>query len=201
MGYGFYLSDILPRRMGELFDRVKGTTMAPQKIGLTYSRSSRDDGDETFSIDSQDNRNLAYASQQNIHVPEDWTFADEYTGFTLDRPAFNQVIRLAQEREVDCIIVYKVNRIARKSHLADWFLQEIIFPNGIELHIVEWGRSVRNTKDDLLLFGLQAQFSQFDAMDIKERTMRGRQEVGAANVPTFGDCGPGNMADGAAPHR
>src|SRR5262249_34960133 len=130
----------------------------------------------TFSIDSQINRCLDHAHQYDLYVPDEYILPDEYTGFTLDRPAFNRVMRLAQEHQVDCIVVYKVNRIARKSHLADWFLQEIVFPNNIELHIVEWGRAVKNTKDDLLLFGLQAQFSQFDAMDIKERTMRGRWE-------------------------
>jgi DNA invertase Pin-like site-specific DNA recombinase len=145
------------------------------RLGLIYARFSLDEAGE-FSIDSQIRRGLEHAQNNDIHIPDEFVLADEFSGFTLDRPQFNTVKRLISERRIACVIVYKVNRIARKSHLADYFLQEIIFPAGVELHIIEWGRPVQNTKDDLLLFGLQAQFAQFDAMNIKEQTMRGKQE-------------------------
>lgn len=151
--------------------------MARELIGIGYSRSSRDDGDETFSIDSQERYIREYAQKHGITVPDEYMIMDEFTGFTLDRPGFNKIMQLVQAGKVDCLIVHKVNRIARKSHLADWFLQEIVFPANVQLHIVEWGKSVQlNSKNDLLLYNLQANFGQFDAMDIKERTTRGRRE-------------------------
>jgi hypothetical protein len=62
------------------------------------------------------------------------------------------------------------------------FLREWVFQNGVELHIVEWGRPVKDTKDDLLLFGLQAQFGTFELIDTRDRTMRGRREKAEAGI-------------------
>src|SRR4051812_44591512 len=104
--------------------------MTSQKIGVSYARYSREEGDDTFSIDSQNRRNLEYAQKHDIDVPEENIIHDYFTGTTLDRDGFNKVVKLIQDKEVSCVIVYRVNRIARKDYLASWFLQEIAFRNG-----------------------------------------------------------------------
>jgi site-specific DNA recombinase len=150
--------------------------MAIPKRGVSYARFSREEGDDTFSVDSQNRRNLEYAQKNHIAVSEENVIFDYFTGTTLDREGFNQVIRLIQQGQIDCVIVYRVNRIARKDYLASWFLQEIVFRHRVELHIVEWGRAVKDTKEDIMLFGVQSMFAQIDHMSIREQTMRGRRE-------------------------
>jgi site-specific DNA recombinase len=148
---------------------------------LIYARYSKDDTD-TFSIDSQIRGALAYNEKHGLITDEAYIFADEWTGMDFSRPDFDKVKRLLEQRRVANLTIYKVNRISRQDYHAMMFLREWVFNNGAQLHIVEWGRPVKDTKDDLLLFGLQAQFGTFEHIDIRERTMRGRREKAEAGI-------------------
>src|SRR5262249_3927358 len=106
----------------------------------------------------------------------------EWTGMDFSRPDFDKVKRLLEQQRVANLVVFKVNRISRQDYHAMMFLREWVFRNGAQLHIVEWGRPVKDTKDDLLLFGLQAQFGTFEHRDTRDRTMRGRREKAETGI-------------------
>jgi site-specific DNA recombinase len=144
--------------------------------GAIYSRDSRDDGAESFGIDSQTKFNLQYADKHGITVPEDYILEDEWTGTEFSRPKFDFLKRLIEDRAIDAVIVYKVNRISRIDYHALMFLREYCFRNKVELHIVEWGRIVKDDSQDSTLFSLQALFGHIERDDIVKRTQRGRRE-------------------------
>jgi len=121
-------------------------------------------------------RGLEYAQAHGIDVPKEYIFREDFTGYKLDRPEFNKVRKLIAEHAVDCVIIYQTDRIARRSFHAQQILQEEIIPNGIELHIVTWGRAVQNTPQDIAFFGIQAEFAQMERGMIVERSARGKQE-------------------------
>lgn len=144
--------------------------------GAIYTRISTDEKGESFSIPAQVAACQDYARRAGIIVPDQYVIEEEMTGTVLDRPGMRFIQDLLDRREIAHLIVMKVNRIARKSHLADYFLQEVIFPARATLHIVEWGRPVNPDKNDIIMFGMQSQFSQYERNDIIERTKRGREQ-------------------------
>lgn len=146
-----------------------------ERFNLIYARYSTDDTD-SFSIDSQVKRGIDYMARHNIRMDESYTFADEYTGTEFSRPEFDKVKRLLEQKRVDNIIVFKVNRISRKDHHALLFLEDYVWKHGAKLHIVEWGRTVENSKTDRMQYGIEAMFGTFEWRDIKDRTARGRRE-------------------------
>lgn len=145
------------------------------RIGLIYARTSKDT-DDAFSVDSQVKRCCEYAQTHGIEVPEEFVFREDFTGFKLDRPEFNKVRKLVAEKAVECVIIYQTDRLARRSFHAQQILQEEMIPNGVELHIVSWGRAVENTPQDIAFFGIQAEFAQMERGMIVERTLRGVQQ-------------------------
>lgn len=147
-----------------------------QAIGALYARDSREDGNEAFGIDNQIRKGVEYAEKHGIILHDDTIFAEEWTGVDFDRPQFNKLKQLIERREINAVIVYKVNRISRIDYHATMFLREFCFRYKVPLHIVEWGRAVKDDKNDPILFGLQAQFGHIDRVDILERTQRGRRE-------------------------
>lgn len=142
---------------------------------ILYARSSRDDGTETYSIDSQVRKAEEYAEHVGLSVVE--VVYDEVTGTTLERPGWNRAVSLLRSGTAQHLVVLKVNRIARRSHLAQWVLSELMPSLGASLHIVEWGgiADPRNN-NHVLLFGIQSLMGQNEHSDILERTQRGRRE-------------------------
>jgi len=145
------------------------------RTGLIYARTSKDT-DDAFSVESQVKRSVEYAEAHGITIPEEFIFREDFTGFKLDRPEFNKVRKLVAEGGVACVIIYQTDRLARRSFHAQQILQEELIADGVELHIVSWGRAVENTPQDIAFFGIQAEFAQMERGMIVERTLRGVQQ-------------------------
>src|SRR5262249_1836050 len=83
-----------------------------------YTRKSTEEGlDQAFtSLDAQYEAALAYIHSQQ-HAG--WTALSQryddggYSGGTMDRPALAQLLRDIQAGQVDCVVVYKVDRFSR----------------------------------------------------------------------------------------
>lgn len=146
------------------------------RTAAVYARDSRDDGTESFGIDSQVRYGLSYAEKYGFTVPDDYTLEEEWTGRDWSRPKFDTLKQLIEFRHINAVVVYKVNRISRIDYHALMFLRDFCFRHKVELHIVEWGRQVKDDSNDVILFGLQAQFGHIERDDIVKRTQRGRIE-------------------------
>lgn len=87
-----------------------------KKIGALYIRVSTDRQEE-LSPDAQIRLGREYASQHNIHIPDEYIFRDDgISGKKADRrPAFKSLIALARSKghPIDCILVWKFSRFAR----------------------------------------------------------------------------------------
>jgi len=87
------------------------------RVNVIYARFSKDDSD-TFSIDSQIRGARTYNEKHGMATDEEYIFADEWTGMDFNRPAFDKVKRLLEQRRVANLTVYKVNRISRQDYHA-----------------------------------------------------------------------------------
>ena len=83
-----------------------------------YTRKSHEEGlDQEFnSLDAQRQAAESYIKSQ---VHEGWkALPDRYddggiSGGTLDRPALNQLMEDIRDGNIDCVVVYKVDRLSR----------------------------------------------------------------------------------------
>jgi len=145
-----------------------------------YTRVSTADGlEQDFtSLDSQRESAESYiASQKN----EGWTLLPElyddagFTGANTDRPALQKLIANIKEKKIDCVIVYKVDRLSRSlldfSKLLEFFDQSNVTFVSITQHF--------NTQNSMgrLTLNILLSFAQFEREIISERT---RDKMGAA---------------------
>jgi site-specific DNA recombinase len=158
--------------------------MATQLIAALYSRTSHEK-DDAFSIASQVKEGLARGSEHNIYVPDPYVFKEDFTGTVLNRPELNKVRRLMLQKKIDVLIIYDIDRLARKKYVGEYLLEEEIFRNGIQLFIARKNMFVRNTFSDRILFGIEGNGAQEEREKILERTDRGRKEklAGSEDIP------------------
>ena len=91
-------------------------------------------------IESQVQALLSEARQRHWQIPQEWIFRDEgYSGANLERPGLGLLRDLVYEGEVDTILVYAPDRLARKYALQVLLLEEFS-RHGAS---VEFVRSVR----------------------------------------------------------
>jgi len=157
-----------------------------------YTRVSTADGlEQDFtSLDSQRESAESYiASQKNegwLILPERYDDAG-FTGANTDRPALQKLIADIKEKKIDCVIVYKVDRLSRSlldfSKLLEFFDQNNVTFVSITQHF--------NTQNSMgrLTLNILLSFAQFEREIISERT---RDKMGAAKKKGkwIGGCVP-----------
>src|SRR5258708_5776285 len=97
--------------------RIAEPSPTPLRCAI-YTRKSTEEGlDQEFnSLDAQREAAEAFVQSQRregwIALPE---FYDDggFTGANMDRPALKRLLQAAEARELDCVVVYKVDRLSR----------------------------------------------------------------------------------------
>ena len=91
-----------------------------------YLRLSRDDGeDESTSITNQRAIIVDWA-QNNGFIITKWYTDDGYSGYSMDRPGFNQLKDDLNDNKVNVIIVKHLSRIGRHNSKVGLFLEQIL---------------------------------------------------------------------------
>src|SRR6266699_3482708 len=164
-----------------------------------YARKSTEEGlAQPFnSLDAQRESAEAYISSQRHRG---WTALERryedggYTGANLERPALRALLQDIEAGQIDCVVVYKVDRLSRS--LLDFArLIGIFEERGISLVSVT---QQMNTTDSLgrLTLNILLSFAQFELEMISERTrdkMRAARRKGKwlGGNPILGyDVGP-----------
>lgn len=91
-----------------------------------YLRLSRDDGDEeSMSITNQRSIISEWASN-NGFVITNWYIDDGYSGYSMDRPSFNQLKEDLNNNKVNVIIAKHLSRLGRHSAKVELFLEQLL---------------------------------------------------------------------------
>ncbi|MGD9691081.1 MAG: recombinase family protein [Phycisphaerales bacterium] len=138
-----------------------------------YTRKSTEEGlnQEFNSLDAQRESAVAYvASQRN----EGWTCVPDryddggFTGGNIDRPALKRLMDDIEAGKVDCVIVYKVDRLSRS--LMDFArLMELFDRKGVSFVSVTQQFNTTHSMGRLTL-NILLSFAQFEREIISERT-------------------------------
>jgi len=145
-----------------------------------YTRKSTEEGlDQDFnSLDAQREAGEAFIQSQRregwIAVPDVYDDGG-FTGANMDRPALTRLLRAVEAGELDCVVVYKVDRLSRS--LLDFTRMLSVF----EKHRVSFVAVTQqfNTSTSLgrLTLNILLSFAQFERELIGERT---RDKMSAA---------------------
>src|SRR5579885_817919 len=175
---------------------------APKPVRCAiYTRKSTDEGlNQDFnSLDAQRDAGEAYIRSQ----AEGWTPLPDlyddggYTGANMDRPALKRLLADIQARKVDCVVVYKVDRLSRS--IRDFGrIMEILEKHGATFVSVT---QQFNTTTPLgrLTLNILLSFAQFEREIISERTRdkqvmaRRRGKWTGGHLPLGYDLEDGNL--------
>ena len=83
------------------------------KIAVGYARVSTDEQAKGYSLPTQLEAVRQYAARLGYQLVEE--FQDDYTGASLDRPGLDRLREYVAHNRVDRLIVYEIDRLARKS--------------------------------------------------------------------------------------
>ena len=145
-----------------------------------YTRKSTEDGleQEFNSLDAQRESGEAYIASQKA---EGWTcLPDRYddggfSGGNTDRPAFQRLMADVETGGVDCIVVYKIDRLSRS--LMDFArIMQTLEEHGVSLVSVTQQFNTTSSMGRLTL-NILLSFAQFEREIISERT---RDKIAAA---------------------
>ncbi len=163
-------------------DRARGSAPAPRRVVrcAIYTRKSTEEGlDQEFnSLDAQRESAVAFiASQKN----EGWSCLPEryddggFTGGNIERPALKRLMADIEAGKVDCVVVYKVDRLSRS--LMDFArLMEVFDRKGVSFVSVTQQFNTTHSMGRLTL-NILLSFAQFEREIISERT---RDKIAAA---------------------
>ena len=152
---------------------TSGTPPAPSLRCAIYTRKSTEEGlgQEFNSLDAQRECAEAYILSQR---QEGWTVLPQryddggFTGANLERPALRRLLADIQAGQIDCVVIYKVDRLSRS--LFDFArLMQIFDQHGVSFVSVTQQLN-SHTPMGRLTLNVLLSFAQFEREIISERT-------------------------------
>lgn len=146
------------------------------KAPAIYARVSSEDQVSGTSLDDQVDKCLKQAAVYGWEIPPERIFIDDgYSGSNLERPHISRLREAIRAGEIDCVMVYKLDRLSRNIRdtvnlvLEEWSKQhKVVFRSVTEDF---------NTNSPLgtLIFSILASFAHFERDVIRDRTENGRR--------------------------
>jgi site-specific DNA recombinase len=144
----------------------------PDKVAIYIRWSTEDQGDGTTLVVQQEGCQH-YVLSQGWRVTPSLIFIDDgHSGGTLDRPKLNELRKAVKAGHVDCVVVYKLDRLSRS------------VMDTVNLVLAEWDgrthlKSAREPVDTTSPMGKQffymlVSYAEWERNVIKDRTMSGK---------------------------
>jgi len=144
----------------------------PAKVAI-YIRWSTEDQGEGTTLEVQRDGCTHYVRSQGWVVSQELTFVDDgYSGGSLDRPALTRLRHMVKAGQVDCVVVFKLDRLSRN------------VVDTVNLVLREWEnrcylKSARESIDTYdhagkMFFYTLVSFAEWERSTIRDRTFSGR---------------------------
>lgn len=162
--------------------------MNPKRVALYIRVSSAQQVDDGYGLDFQ-KRDLEQLVQFKSHndgwfTKPEWLFVDEgISGATMNRPAFQKMMKMVQKKKFDVVAVWKIDRMSRSlSDLLKTF--EELQQHGVNFYSLKEGMDFGKGAIGTLTLQLLGSLSQYEKSMIKARTAEGRlASAKAGNIP------------------
>jgi site-specific DNA recombinase len=153
---------------------ARGGAPAPGKVAA-YIRWSTDEQGQGTTLAIQRERVELFIRSQGWSLAEDRVFVDDgYSGSTLDRPAMRLLREAVRAGEVDCVVVYKLDRLSR-SLLDTVTLVRREWQERCTLYSATENFDTCSPVGQMV-FNLLVSFAEFERNLIRERTLSGKRK-------------------------
>ena len=142
------------------------------KIALYVRVSTTSQLEEGYSIEEQKAKLESYCDIKDWHIYKIYTDGG-FSGSTTERPALEQLIKDAQSKLFDTVLVYKLDRLSRSQKDTLYLIEDVFLKNDIEfVSLLE--NFDTSTPFGRAVIGLLSVFAQLEREQIKERMQLGK---------------------------
>lgn len=142
------------------------------KVALYVRVSTTFQLEEGYSIEEQKAKLESYCDIKDWHIYKVYTDGG-FSGSTTERPALEQLIKDAQSKLFDTVLVYKLDRLSRSQKDTLYLIEDIFLKNNIEfVSLLE--NFDTSTPFGRAVIGLLSVFAQLEREQIKERMQLGK---------------------------
>ena len=154
-----------------------------------YVRLSRDEDKESYSsILSQKSIIEEYAAQHNLIITKYYE-DDNCSGYSFDRPAFNELMKDFESNNIDIVIAKDLSRIGRHNAYTLLFVDKIKLLNK-RLILPKEGKGFDTAEDESDLLGITTWYNEMYVKDISRKiksSIKAKQKEGRMVIKeTFG---------------
>ena len=140
--------------------------------GACYVRVSTDNQLENYSIEEQTARLKAYCKAKDITIVKFFTDGG-YSGGSINRPALQQLLREIENKNVDAVIVYKLDRLSRSQKDTLMLIEDQFLANNVDFISINENFDT-STPFGRAMIGILSVFAQLEKDQITERFTMGR---------------------------
>ena len=137
-----------------------------------YPRVSGHEQEDNYSIPEQIKRMKAYCEARGWMVYKIYTDSG-YTGSNLERPGLQQLIKDAERKNIDMVLVYKLDRLSRSQKDTLYLIEDVFDKHNVFFTSITENFDT-STPTGKAFLGILAVFAQFEREQIRERTMIGK---------------------------
>lgn len=142
------------------------------KVALYVRVSTTVQLEDGYSIEEQKAKLESYCDIKDWHIYKVYTDGG-FSGSTTERPALEQLIKDAQSKLFDTVLVYKLDRLSRSQKDTLYLIEDIFLKNNIEfVSLLE--NFDTSTPFGRAVIGLLSVFAQLEREQIKERMQLGK---------------------------
>lgn len=142
------------------------------KVALYVRVSTTSQLEEGYSIEEQKAKLESYCDIEDWHIYKIYTDGG-FSGSTTERPALEQLIKDAQSKLFDTVLVYKLDRLSRSQKDTLYLIEDVFLKNNIEfVSLLE--NFDTSTPFGRAVIGLLSVFAQLEREQIKERMQLGK---------------------------
>ena len=142
------------------------------KVAIYVRVSTTNQAEEGYSIDEQKDKLISYCDIKDWNIYEIYTDGG-FSGSNTERPALEQLIRNAERKKFDTVLVYKLDRLSRSQKDTLFLIEDVFIKNGIEFLSLQENFDT-STPFGKAMIGLLSVFAQLEREQIKERMQLGK---------------------------
>lgn len=153
----------------------------PQKVAIYIRVSTQEQAQEGYSVDQQTERLTSFCKAK------DWPIVDVYTdpgfsGANTQRPALQKLFSDIEAGRVDCVLVYKLDRLSRSQKDTLYMIEDVFLAHGVDFVSMQENFDT-STSFGRAMIGILSVFAQLEREQIRERmSMR---KIGRAKAGLF----------------
>lgn len=148
--------------------------MEEMRVGGYVRVSTQEQAKEGYSVPAQTERLRSYCAARGWNCQEIYTDPG-YSGAKLERPALQRLISDVVHRNIDLVLVYKLDRLSRSQKDTLYLIEDVFLKNDTAFVSINENFDTSSAFGRAMI-GILSVFAQLEREQIKERTQMGLAE-------------------------